>query len=125
MPEAATPAIALKGVTKHFPGVVANDAITLDFYCGEVHALLGENGAGKSTLIGLLAGMLQPDEGSIEIFAAPARISTPRESLDRGIGTVFQHVLLVPSLTVIENLMLGSRWWRPLGREAALRRFEE
>jgi simple sugar transport system ATP-binding protein len=112
-------------VTKRFPGVVANDAITLDFHSGEVHALLGENGAGKSTLIGLLAGMQQPDEGSIELFGAPARIASPRDALDRGIGTVFQHVLLVPSLTVIENLMLGGRWWRPLGREAAMRRFEE
>ena len=125
MPEAPTPAIGLKGVTKRYPGVVANEAITLDFYPGEVHALLGENGAGKSTLIGLLAGMQQPDEGSIEIFGKPARVISPRESLDRGIGTVFQHVLLVPSLTVIENLMLGGSWWRPLGREAALRRFGE
>jgi general nucleoside transport system ATP-binding protein len=125
MPEAPTPAIGLKGVTKRFPGVVANDAITLDFYPGEVHALLGENGAGKSTLIWLLAGMQQPDEGSIEIFGKPARVASPRESLDRGIGTVFQHVLLVPSLTVIENLMLGGSWWRPLGREAAVRRFDE
>ena len=68
MPEAPMPAVGLKDVTKRFPGVVANDAITLEFCPGEVHALLGENGAGKSTLIGLLAGMLQPDEGSIEIF---------------------------------------------------------
>jgi simple sugar transport system ATP-binding protein len=125
MTESGAPAVALRGVTKRFPGVVANDAITLDFHSGEVHALLGENGAGKSTLIGLLAGMQQPEEGSIELFGAPARIASPRDALDRGIGTVFQHVLLVPSLTVIENLMLGSRWWRPLGREAAMRRFEE
>ena len=125
MPDAATPAIALKGVTKRFPGVVANDAITLDFHPGEVHALLGENGAGKSTLIGLLAGMQQPDEGSILVGGAPVRIASPRDSLRLGIGTVFQHVLLVPSLTVIENLMLGRRWWRPLGRAEALRRFEE
>jgi general nucleoside transport system ATP-binding protein len=125
MTAALSPAIALKGVTKRFPGVVANDAITLDFHPGEVHALLGENGAGKSTLIALLAGMQQPDAGSIELFGKPARIGSPREALDRGIGTVFQHVLLVPSLTVIENLMLGRRWWRPLGREAALRRFDE
>lgn len=125
MPHSLTPAIALKGVTKRFPGVLANDAVTLEFHPGEVHALLGENGAGKSTLIGILAGMQQPDEGSIELFGRPVRIASPRESLDRGIGTVFQHVLLVPSLTVIENLMLGSAWWRPLGREAALERFRE
>ncbi len=125
MSEASTPAISLKGVTKRFPGVVANDAITLDFFPGEIHALLGENGAGKSTLIGLLAGMQQPDEGSFELFGRPARIVSPRDSLDRGIGTVFQHVLLVPSLSVLENLMLGGSWWRPLGREGALRRFGE
>jgi ABC-type uncharacterized transport system ATPase subunit len=123
MAEALAPAVALKGVTKRFPGVVANDAITLEFHPGEVHALLGENGAGKSTLIGLLAGMQQPDAGSIELFGEAARIASPRDALDRGIGTVFQHVLLVPSLTVIENLMLGGRWWRRLGREAALARF--
>jgi general nucleoside transport system ATP-binding protein len=125
MPEPQSPAIALRGVTKRFPGVVANDSITLDILPGEVHALLGENGAGKSTLIGLLAGMQQPDEGRIEISGVPVRIASPREALSRGVGTVFQHVLLVPSLTVIENLMLGQSWWRPLGREAALRRFEE
>ncbi len=125
MPEASTPAIALNGVTKRFPGVVANDAITLNFFSGEVHALLGENGAGKSTLIGLLAGMQQPDEGNVELFGKPVRIASPRDSLDQGIGTVFQHVLLVPSLTVLENLMLGGSWWRPLGRDAALRRFHE
>ncbi len=125
MQQAPVPAIDLKGVTKRFPGVVANDAITLDFFPGEIHALLGENGAGKSTLIGLLAGMQQPNEGSIEIAGEPVRISSPRDSLRQGIGTVFQHVLLVPSLTVIENLMLGSGWWRPLSHETALRRFEE
>ena len=125
MPEPHSPAIALRGVSKRFPGVVANESITLDIFPGEVHALLGENGAGKSTLIGLLAGMQQPDEGQIEISGTPVRITSPREALDRGIGTVFQHVLLVPSLTVLETLMLGGSWRRPLGREAALRRFEE
>ena len=125
MPEPHSPAIALRGVTKRFPGVVANDAVTLDIFPGEIHVLLGENGAGKSTLIGLLAGMQQPDSGHIEIFGSPARIASPRDALDRGIGTVFQHVLLVPSLTVLENLMLGGSWRRPLGREPALRRFRE
>ncbi|MEX2650518.1 MAG: ABC transporter ATP-binding protein [Alphaproteobacteria bacterium] len=125
MSEAPVPAIGLKGATKHFPGVVANDAITLDFLPGEVHVLLGENGAGKSTLIALLAGMQQPDDGSIEIAGEPMRIASPRDSLRHGIGTVFQHVLLVPSLTVIENLMLGGGWWRGLDRVAALKRFRD
>lgn len=123
--EARVPAIALRGITKRFPGVVANDDISLDFREGEIHVLLGENGAGKSTLIGVLAGMQQPDEGEIQIGGRTARIGSPRESLRLGIGTVFQHVLLVPSLTVIENLMLGGRWFRKLNRADALARFEE
>ena len=116
-------AIALRGITKAFPGVVANDGISLDFHAGEIHVLLGENGAGKSTLIGLLAGLHQPDAGEIRLRGRPARIGSPRESLALGIGTVYQHVLLVPSLSVLENLMLGSSGWRPLDRAAALARF--
>ncbi len=119
------PALALRGITKRFPGVLANDAISLDIKPGEVHVLLGENGAGKSTLIAMLAGMQQPDAGEILIAGKAAKIASPRESLALGIGTVFQHVLLVPSLSVIENLMLGGPWWRRLGRKAALRRFSE
>jgi general nucleoside transport system ATP-binding protein len=119
------PAIALRGVTKRFPGVVANEDISLDFFPGEIHVLLGENGAGKSTLIGMLAGMQQPDAGEIGVRGRTVRIGSPRESLGLGIGTVFQHVLLVPSLTVIENLMLGGPWWRPLDRASVMRRFSE
>ena len=103
--------MVLEGITKRFPGVVANDNISLSFAAGEIHVLLGENGAGKSTLMGILAGMLQPDAGRIEVKGAQVRIASPRESLALGIGTVFQHVLLVPSLTVLENLMLGGPWW--------------
>src|SRR5262245_13427722 len=121
----AAPVAAVRDITKRFPGVLANDKISLDFRAGEIHVLLGENGAGKSTLIGILAGMLQPDEGDILIAGAPVKISSPRQSLELGVGTVFQHVLLVPSLTVIENLMLGGPWWRQLGRGAALQRFRE
>lgn len=119
------PAIRLRGITKRFPGVLANDDITLAFHQGEVHVLLGENGAGKSTLIGILAGMQQPDAGTIEVAGRAVRIHSPRESLALGIGTVFQHVLLVPSLSVIENLMLGGRFWRRMERKAALARFAE
>lgn len=122
---AAHPVVAVRDVTKRFPGVLANDHISLDFHAGEVHVLLGENGAGKSTLIGILAGMQQPEEGSVLIDGNPVKIGSPRESLEYGIGTVFQHVLLVPSLTVIENLMLGAGWWRRLNRAPALARFQE
>ena len=120
-----TPAVALRGISKSFPGVVANNDISLDFNPGEVHVLLGENGAGKSTLIGILAGMQQPDEGTIAIVGRTVRLGSPRESLDLGVGTVFQHVLLVPSLTVIENLMLGGAWHQRLDRSAALKRFDD
>ncbi|MEX2629665.1 MAG: ABC transporter ATP-binding protein [Tistlia sp.] len=118
-------AIALSGVTKRFPGVVANDRVSLSFRRGEVHALLGENGAGKSTLISILSGMQQPDEGEISVAGRPVRIASPRAALKLGIGTVYQHVLLIPSLTVLENLMLGGAWWRPLDRAATLTRFTE
>ncbi len=116
---------ALRRVTKRFPGIVALDAVSLEFHPGEIHVLLGENGAGKSTLVSLLAGMQRPDEGGILIGGVPVTIDSPRRSMDLGIGTVFQRVLLVPSLTVIENLMLGGSWLKPLGRAAALRRFGE
>jgi len=121
----AVPVAAVRTITKRFPGVVANDGVSLDFNAGEIHVLLGENGAGKSTLIGILAGMQQPDEGQILIDGKPVKIASPRASLSLGIGTVFQHVLLVPSLTVIENLMLGGPWWQTLLRGPALSRFRE
>ena len=116
---------ALRQVTKRFPGIVALGRVSLEFHAGEIHVLLGENGAGKSTLVSLLAGMQQPDEGAILIGGKATVIDSPRRSMDLGIGTVFQRVLLVPSLTVIENLMLGGSWLRRLARGAALRRFEE
>jgi len=116
---------ALSRVTKRYPGVVALDDVSLDFHSGEIHVLLGENGAGKSTLVSLLAGMQQPDEGTIVVGGDAVRIDSPRRSMDLGIGTVFQRVLLVQSLTVIENLMLGGSWLRPLARAASLRRFGE
>ncbi len=119
------PAIVLSGITKTFPGVVANDAVSLTFQPGEIHVLLGENGAGKSTLMSILAGMQQPDAGEIRIGGRTVTIASPRASLDLGIGTVFQHVLLVPSLTVAENLGLGGHWWGRVDRDAVLRRFRE
>jgi ABC-type uncharacterized transport system ATPase subunit len=125
-PQGAPIAVAaLRQVTKRFPGIVALDRVSLEFHAGEIHVLLGENGAGKSTLVGLLAGMQRADEGEILIGGHPALIDSPRRSMDFGIGAVFQRVLLVPSLTVIENLMLGGSWLRSLARGAALGRFDE
>ncbi len=121
----SVPVLSVRALTKRFPGVVANDAISLDFNASEIHVLLGENGAGKSTLISMIAGMSRPDEGDIYVAGKSVHIKSPRQALDLGIGTVFQHVLLVPSLSVIENLMLGGAWHRKLARLAALARFTE
>ncbi|MCS5713566.1 ABC transporter ATP-binding protein [Herbiconiux sp. CPCC 205716] len=100
--------ISLRGITKAFPGVVANDDISLDIVSGQVHCLLGENGAGKSTLISILAGMQQPDSGTVSIGGQPVDISSPKVAVDLGIGVVHQHSTLVPAFTVLENLMLGD-----------------
>jgi general nucleoside transport system ATP-binding protein len=99
--------VELRGITKTFPGVVANDRVDLDVHAGEVHALLGENGAGKSTLISILAGMYRPDAGEIRIDGSSQVIDSPRAAIGLGIGTVYQHLTLVPTLSVLENLMLG------------------
>ena len=109
---AAEPIVVLEQVTKRFPGVVANDHVDLAIRPGEVHVLLGENGAGKSTLIGILSGLQQPDEGRILVDGRPTAISSPKRALALGIGTVFQHTMLVPTLTVAENLLLGAPWWQ-------------
>ncbi len=106
------PVVALRGVTKRFPGVIANDSVTVEIRSGEVHVLLGENGAGKSTLVGMLAGLQQPDEGRIEIDGASVSVTSPKHALALGIGTVFQHSMLVPSLTVVDNFALGGPWWK-------------
>jgi simple sugar transport system ATP-binding protein len=117
--------IVLEGVSKRFPGVVANDRVDLVIRSGEVHVLLGENGAGKSTLIDLLSGVQQPDGGRILIDGKPAVIASPKHALAYGIGTVFQHTMLVPSLTAGENLLLGAPWWRiPRKAELAARAAE-
>lgn len=116
--------ISLHEITKAFPGVVANDRISLDIYSGQVHCLLGENGAGKSTLISILAGMQQPDSGSIEIDGVVTPISSPKAAVGHGIGVVHQHSTLIPAFTVLENLMLGETSLR-LGRAQAVQRLEE
>jgi simple sugar transport system ATP-binding protein len=105
---AETPVLELRGMTKRFPGVLANDHVDFDLRRGEVHALLGENGAGKSTLMNVLYGLYHPDEGEILINGEPVRIHSPREAIDRGIGMVHQHFMLIPVMTVAENIVLAS-----------------
>ena len=102
------PLVELRGITKAFPGVLANDDIDLTLYGGEVRCLLGENGAGKSTLIGILSGVTLPDRGAILVDGVETAISSPRRALELGIGTVHQHSTLIPAFTVLENLMLGD-----------------
>jgi general nucleoside transport system ATP-binding protein len=100
--------LELRGITKQFPGVLANDHIDFDLRNGEVHALLGENGAGKSTLMSILYGLYHPDEGEISIKGEKVRISSPREAIERGIGMVHQHFMLIPVMTVSENIVLAT-----------------
>ncbi|MDR7465635.1 MAG: ATP-binding cassette domain-containing protein, partial [Armatimonadota bacterium] len=99
--------LVLKDITKTFPGVVANDRVTLQVRAGEVHALLGENGAGKTTLVNVLYGIYQPDGGEIWLRGRRVRIRSPRDAIAQGIGMVPQHFLLVRRHTVAENIALG------------------
>ena len=100
--------LEVRGLTKRFPGVLANDHISLKVHRGEVLGLLGENGAGKSTLMNLIYGLYTPDEGEILVNGEPVRIKDPNDAIRRGIGMVHQHFQLVPVLTVTENVMLGN-----------------
>ena len=104
----APPVLELRGITKQFPGVLANDHIDFDLRRGEVHALLGENGAGKSTLMSILYGLYTADSGEILMNGKPVTISSPKHAIELGIGMVHQHFMLIPVMTVTENIVLAQ-----------------
>jgi len=106
--------VACRGITKRFPGVLANDHVDFEAARGEVHALLGENGAGKSTLSNILTGLYRADEGELELYGEPVAFNAPRDALDAGICMVHQHFRLVETFTVTENIVLGDH--RDIGR---------
>ena len=111
VPVVAAPALEMRGITKRYPGVVANDGIDLDVRPGEIHALLGENGAGKTTLMNILYGLAAPDEGEILLDGQQVTITGPSDAIARGISMVHQHFMLVPVLTVAENISSAKRRW--------------
>ena len=102
------PILELRGITKRFPGIVANDAIDFDLRRGEVHALLGENGAGKSTLMNVVYGLYKPDGGELLLNGEPMVLHSSSDAIARGIGMVHQHFMLIPVMTVAENIVLGN-----------------
>ncbi|HEX9018980.1 MAG TPA: ATP-binding cassette domain-containing protein, partial [Anaerolineaceae bacterium] len=110
-----TPVLELHGITKRFPGVLANDQINLSLEQSEIHALLGENGAGKTTLMNILYGLYQPDEGEIFVRGQKITVHSPSDAIAAGIGMVHQHFMLVPVFTVTENVMLGEETTRAGG----------
>ena len=122
------PVLELRGITKAFPGVLANDHIDLTLEQGEILCLLGENGAGKTTLMNILYGLYKPDEGEILVRGEKVDIRGPNDAIARGIGMVHQHFMLVPVMTVTENVMLGVETTRGgvvLDRDDVARRIEE
>ena len=100
--------LEMQGIRKEFPGVVANDDVSFDVRRGEVHALLGENGAGKSTLMNILYGLYTPDEGQILLNGNPIDLGSTRAAIEHGIGMVHQHFMLIPVMTVAENIVLAT-----------------
>jgi general nucleoside transport system ATP-binding protein len=101
-------AVEMRGITKHFPGVLANESVDFEVKAGEIHALLGENGAGKTTLMNILCGLYEPDAGEIRLFDQPVKFHSPREAIAAGIGMVHQHFMLVERFTVADNIILGQ-----------------
>src|SRR6185312_3604872 len=128
VPAVAAPALEMRGITKRYPGVVANDGIDLEIRPGEIHALLGENGAGKSTLMNILYGLATPDEGEILLDGSAVTIKGPSDAIERGISMVHQHFMLVPVLSVADNILLGEETMANrifLDRKEARRRIVE
>jgi general nucleoside transport system ATP-binding protein len=124
----SAPAIEMRGITKRYPGVVANDQINLIVRPGEIHALLGENGAGKTTLMNILYGLSVPNEGQILLDGEEIKLLGPSDAIARGISMVHQHFMLVPVLTVAENIVLGEETMGRVGfldRKAARQRISE
>ena len=123
--DAPQPVLRLRGITKRFGTVIANDGIDLDLHAGRILALLGENGAGKTTLMNILFGHYAADEGSVEVAGPngslqPLRPGAPEAALAAGIGMVHQHFTLADNLTVLDNIVLGTeRLWRPFQRRRA------
>ena len=114
-----------KGITKQFPGVLANDKVDFDLKQGEIHALLGENGAGKTTLMNILYGLYKADSGEINVNGQPLHLSSPKDAIHRGIGMVHQHFMLIPVFSVTENIMLGAETdHRAIQNEAALTKLD-
>ena len=109
MADATRTVLEMRHITKRFPGIVANDDVDFDLREGEVHALLGENGAGKSTLMNILYGLYHPDEGEIVIAGKPVQLGSPKAAIDAGVGMVHQHFMLIPVMTVAENIVLARR----------------
>ncbi|MEV6928481.1 ABC transporter ATP-binding protein [Dactylosporangium sp. NPDC051485] len=114
-------AVELKGITKRFPGVVANSDVNLTIRKGTIHAIVGENGAGKSTLMKILYGMQPPDEGEIVVDGRPVRFSSPQGAIEAGIGMVHQHFMLADNFTVTENVVLGAEKLHGIGSGAKAR----
>src|SRR3954452_3638099 len=102
------PVLEMRGITKAFPGIVANDHVDFELRRGEVHALLGENGAGKSTLMNILYGLYKPDEGEIVVNGKSVTFGSAKDAIAAGIGMVHQHFMLIPVMTVAENIVLGA-----------------
>jgi general nucleoside transport system ATP-binding protein len=115
---AAPLGIEVRGVTKRFPGVVANSDVNIDIRPATVHALIGENGAGKSTLMKILYGVQKPDEGTITLSGVPVSFGSPTDAIKAGIGMVFQHFMLADNLTVLENVVLGAEKLHGIGDDA-------